>query len=209
MMRIENVKEFIKRTKVCKSTIYRFYKKNPELWIETKFKNNKRLFPVEHAKYFDSEIMFDENKILKQENQSMRNLIDCLMDKDSLPSTLWYMKWSLFVTVAYKLERNKKSCFRMMNAFYENIISKYGENSEVRMFFTTEPFNNRKGYHNHFVLYVSDEKIHQLVIDEINDFFSFDKIEIKNYDQYQAGLFYSVKEGLVNEDWDLLGNKLK
>ena len=81
-MKRENIKKFIIRTKTSKSTIYRFYRKNEELWRETILKSNKRLFPIEHAKYFDSEIMFDENKVLKSENQSMRNLIDCLMDKD-------------------------------------------------------------------------------------------------------------------------------
>lgn len=66
-MKYENLKTFIKSTKSSKSTIYRFYKKNEELWSETQFKNGKRLFPVDHARYFDSEIMFDENKILRQE----------------------------------------------------------------------------------------------------------------------------------------------
>lgn len=208
-MKRENLKEFIKRTKSSKSTIYRFYKKNNELWLETKIPNGKRLFPVEHAKYFDSEIMFDENKVLRLENQSMRNLIDCLMDKDSLQQTLWYMEWSFFVTVAYQAERNKKSCFRMMNAMYEDLVTKYGELTQIRIFFTTEPFNNRKGYHNHFVLYVSNKKIHEQVLESINEFFNSDRLEIKQYDKYKAGIFYSCKEGLVSEDWDILFNNVR
>lgn len=208
-MKIENIKEFIKRTKTSKSTIYRFYKKNLELWDETKIKSNKRVFPVDHAKYFDSELMFDENKVLRLENQSMRNVIDCLMDKDSLQNKLWYMDWSLFVTVAYKAERNKKSCFRMMHALYESLITKYGDSTEIKMFFTTEPFANRAGYHNHFVLYCSNSKLHEQVKSEIGDFFVNDKIDIKFYDKYKAGLFYSAKMGLINEDWDILGNRLR
>ncbi len=81
-MKFENIKEFIITTKSSKSKIYRFYKKNEELFSETRMKSGKRLFPVGHARYFDSEIMFDENKILRQENQSMRNLIDCLVVKN-------------------------------------------------------------------------------------------------------------------------------
>lgn len=77
-MNYENITEFKTTTKVSKSKVYRFYKKNEELWSETKLKNGKRLFPVDHCRYFDSEIMFDENKILRQENQSMRNLIDLI-----------------------------------------------------------------------------------------------------------------------------------
>lgn len=205
-MKRENIKKFITRTKTSKSTIYRFYRKNEELWRETILKSNKRLFPIEHAKYFDSEIMFDENKVLRSENQSMRNLIDCLMDKDSLQQTLWYLDWSFFATIAYKLERNKKSCFMMMHAMYDSLISKYGDQTEIRIFFTTEAFTDRKGYHNHLALYISNKNLQENIINDIVEFFSFDRVEFKLYDKYKAGLFYISKEGLVNEDWDLLFN---
>ena len=99
----ENIKAFIITTKVSKSKVYRFYKKNEELWSETKLKNGKRLFPTDHCRYFDSEILFDENKVLRQENQSMRNLIDNLVDKDSLQFRIWQLDWSFFITVAYEL----------------------------------------------------------------------------------------------------------
>ncbi|UUC46434.1 hypothetical protein [Flavobacterium cerinum] len=80
-MKFEKVNEFAKRTKKSRSTIYIFYNKNNELQEEIKMNGNKRLIPIECVKYFDSEIMFDENKLLWLENQSMRNLIDCLVDK--------------------------------------------------------------------------------------------------------------------------------
>lgn len=35
-MKFENLKEFIRRSKKSKSTIYRFYKKNDDLFSETK-----------------------------------------------------------------------------------------------------------------------------------------------------------------------------
>ena len=207
-MKIENVKEFTRRTKASKSTIYRFYKRNPELWNDTKLRNNKRVFPIEHAKYFDSEIMFDENKLLKQENQSMRNLIDGLMDKESLSATLWHMEWSLYVTVAYKLDRSNTNCYKLMHSLYEDILIKFGENSEIRMFFATESFKNRDGHHNHFVLYVSDKRLLEQLEEDIVNFFVMDRVDIKLYDKYKAALFYTAKEGLHSEDWDILGNKL-
>lgn len=207
-MQIENIKEFEKRTNNSKSTIYRFYRKNPELWKETKLKGNKRLFPVTHAKYFDSEIMFDENKLLVQENRSMKNVIDCIIEKDSLQARLWFMEWSFFVTVAYSHERNKKSCYRMMNGLYDELINKYGDSAEVRIFFTTEPFTNRNGFHNHFVIYCSDKKLNELIQDEIEAYFYGNRVQIEPYNRYEAGLFYMVKNGLVNEDWDILGNRL-
>lgn len=203
-MRLENLKEFIKTTNKSKSTIYRFYKKNEDLMAETKMKNRLRLFPREHAKYFDSEIMFDENKLLRQENKSMKNLIDGLVDKDSLATTFWYLDWSFFVTVAYKAERNQQSCFRQMHALYDYLVERYGTKTEIRLFFATEQFTNRKGYHNHMVLYLSNEKLHDTIVNEIHEFFSFDRVEHKPYDRYKAGVFYISKEGLVNEDWDIL-----
>ncbi|WP_264529894.1 hypothetical protein [Flavobacterium sp. N502540] len=55
-MKYENLKKFILSTKASKSTIYRFYKKNEDLFAETDFKNGKRMFPADHARYFDSEM---------------------------------------------------------------------------------------------------------------------------------------------------------
>ena len=208
-MRLENVKEFSKRTKTSKSTIYRFYKKNEDLWLETKFKYNKRLFPVEHEKYFNSELLHDENKVLSQQNKSMRNLIDCLMDKDSLQQTLWYMDWSFFGAVAYKFERNKKSCFRMMNALFDELNKEYGDETELRMFFSTEPFKERKGYHNHFVVFVEKTRLHEAVMDTIDEFFYSDRLKMEAYNKYEAGLFYICKDGLINEDWDILLSSTK
>lgn len=207
-MKNENLKEFIASTKTSKSTIYRFYRKNKELFEETKMKNGKRVFPIEHLKYFDSEIMFEENKVLRMENQSMRNLIDCLVDKNSLQYRLWQLDWDFFFTIAYKSDRNKKSCFRQMHSVYETLISKYGDETGVRIFFTTEPFTNRTGFHNHFVLHVENKKLHQQIVEEIKRHFSYDRVDVGIYDKYKAGLFYVSKDGLVNEDWDVLGNNL-
>lgn len=207
-MKDENLKDFIKRTKKSKSTIVRFYNKNEELFLETKMRNGKRFYPKEHARYFNSEIMHDENKVLRLENQSMKNLIDCLVDKDSLQYRLWQMEWSFFFTVAYKTDRNKKSCFRQMHAMYENLVSKYGNETGIKIFFTTEAFLNRTGYHNHFVLHVENKKLHQQIVEEIQNYFSYDRVDCGVYDKYKAGLFYASKEGLVNEDWDIIGNNL-
>nr|WP_315203606.1 hypothetical protein [uncultured Flavobacterium sp.] len=205
-MKYENIKEFIISTKSSKSTIYRFYGKNEDLFAETKKTNGKRMFPVDHARYFDSEIMFDENKILRQENQSMRNLIDCLADKTSFQHTFWQMDWSFFFTVAYKLERNKTSCFKQMHGMYDYLTEKYGTSTGIRLFFTTESFTNRKGYHNHFVIHIEDKKLHEQIVTDIQDYFNYDRTDISIYDRYKAGLFYMSKEGLNGEDWDFINN---
>jgi len=208
-MKYENITAFKLTTKASKSKIYRFYKKNDELWQQTQLKYGKRLFPIDHARFFDSEIMFDENKLLRQENHAMRNLIDNLVDKDSLQFRFWQLDWSFFITVAYQLERNPKSCYRQMFALYEHLEQQYGDSTDLRLYFTCEPFTNRKGYHNHLVLYVSNSKLHPTVLQDIKDFFSYDRVEVTPYDKYKAGVFYMSKEGTINEDWDIVGNNLK
>ncbi len=89
--------------------------------------------------------MFDEHKILrienqfmKQKNQSMRNFLDILADKNSLASTLWYLDWSFFCTAAYKLDRNKKSSFKQMTGLYDYLLSKFFDTTRLRLFFITE-----------------------------------------------------------------------
>jgi len=208
-MKSVSLNDLIKTTKKSKSTILRFYKKNPEIRKEVKYIKRKNYYPLEHTRYFDSEIMYDENKQLLLENKSMKNVIDCLMDRNSLQMRLWYMDWTYLYTVAYKSERNKKSCFRMMNGLYDSLIERYGSRTEIRMFFTTEPFANRNGYHNHFVIYISNESIKEIIMDEINQYFEYDRVDSRPYNPYKAGLFYIAKDGLVNEDWDILGNNLK
>lgn len=205
-MKYEGIKQFTISTKTSKSTIYRFYKKNIDLWAETKMSGKKRVYPKEHARYFSSEIMFDENVMLRQENQSLRNLIDCLVNKDSLQYRLWEMDWTYFVTVAYKLERDKKSCFHQIHALFNHLNKKFGHYSTLRLFFTSEAFTNRTGYHNHFVVYIENKKLIEDVYNEIFNFFQYDRVEVKNYDRYKAGLFYISKEGLHYDDWDYIDN---
>jgi hypothetical protein len=204
LTKIESIKEFINRVDIARSTLYRFWKKNEDLKQETKLKNRKRYIPSHHDRYFNSEIMFDENKLLMQENKSMKNLIDQLMDRDSLPTTFWYLDWSFFVTVAYKADRNQTSCFRQMHALYDHLVEKYGERTEIRIFFSTEPFTDRNGYHNHLAMYISNEKLHQTIMKEVEEFFSFDRVGFKPYDPYKAGLFYMSKEGFHVDNWDIM-----
>jgi hypothetical protein len=131
------------------------------------------------------------------------------MDRNSLSTQLWNLEWSFFCTVAYSADRNKKSCFKQMHGLYEHLSTKFGDDTALRMFFTTEQFTNRTGFHNHFVLNIGNRKLHNEVLNEIKLYFSFDRVDLSPYDQFKAGLFYASKEDLVNEDWDIIGNNLK
>lgn len=206
-MTYQSIYEFTGTTNASKSKIYRFYNDNPELFAETK-KKGKRMFPTEHARYFNSQVMFEENKILRKENNCLCNLIQCLSDKDSLQTRLWYMDWTFFCTVAYKAERNPKSCFKQMHGLYNHLEEKF-PTSDLRLFFTTEKFPNREeGYHNHFILYVSEPKLNAEAKKTIQEYFIHDRTDIKSYDKMKAGLNYISKGGLFDENWDLLGNNL-
>lgn len=205
-MKYECIKQFTGTTKCSKSKIYRFYKVNEELFAETK-KKGKRLFPVEHARYFDSEKMFEENKLLRKDSDNLKSLINCLSnDKDGFLTKLWMMDWTLFCTVAYVDERNQQSCSNQMRGLYNYLESKF-KKADLRLFFTTEKFSSRDGSHNHFILYASNN-LQIKIMKEIKDYFSFDRTDIKLYDKMKAGVFYIAKDGLTDVNWDLLGNNL-
>ena len=51
---------------------------------------------------------------------------------------------------------------------YEHLLSKYGDETGVRIFFTTEPFANKAGYHNHFVIHI-EKKIGDGTPDEVRN----------------------------------------
>tara|TARA_B100001287_G_scaffold135342_1_gene113883 strand:- start:799 stop:975 length:177 start_codon:yes stop_codon:yes gene_type:complete len=46
-------------------------------------------------------------------------------------------------------------------------------------------------------------------MDSIDEFFYSDRLKIEAYNKYEAGLFYICKDGLINEDWDILLSSTK
>lgn len=208
-MKYENIEKFAKRVGVTPRTIYRFYNKYPELKEETK-KKGKRLYPIEHKKYWKSELLFENNVKLVKDNREVKKLIDYLYDNENpLATKYWYMKWSLFVSIDYKHERNKSYCFTMMSHLYRRIESEFGNDTTIRMFFVTEPFANRNnGHHNHIVIYLGKESLKSWVLKLIKSFFSNDRVDSSDYNKYKGGLFYMMKNGIQGEDWDILGNNL-
>jgi hypothetical protein len=209
-MKYEKVDEFAKRVGINRRTIFRFYAKNANLKGETKIKGGSRIIPISHQKYWNTDILFDENKLLNSENRMMRSLIDQLYKNDNpMAIKLWQMNWSLFVTIDYKLEYSKIACFNVMHKLYEKLELKYGSSTALRMFFVTEPFSNRNnGQHNHIMLYVEDEACKTMILSEIHSFFMYDRVDYHDYCKYKAGFHYMTKQGLSGEDWDILGNNL-
>lgn len=197
-----NSQEFIKRAGISRSKLYRTYKESPEIWRETTIKNGRRLIPEKHLKYFDRELLY-------QDNRSMRNLMDCLRDKESLPYRLWYLDWTYFITISYRLLRDKDACASRMRQLYDEIENEFGNQTKLRMFFTSEPFINRKGYHNHVILNVKEKRHRNAVLKLVKEAFKYDRIDKVPYDYRLGAIFYTAKKGLDGTEWDLLGNNFE
>lgn len=205
----ESIKDFIKRANTSRTTIHRFYKKYPDLLGETIKKKIRRYIPIIHARYFNRETLIEEVRLMEMKNNSMKNIIDHLMDRDSFQTQLWEMGWSFFGTISYASDLNTKTCYNLMTSMFKKLEKNYSEVTDIRIFFTTEPFKLRDGHHNHFVLYVSNPKFKEDIIQDIWDYFSHDRVDIMPYDKYQAGLFYMTKKGLHGDDWDILYSSLE
>ena len=107
-MKYENIDAFAERVGKSRRTIHRFYNKNPELKQDRKKKGRKVMYPINHAKFWNTEVMFDENKTLNDSNRKMRNLLDYLHgNKNALANKFWGLDWTYFVSVDYKHERSK------------------------------------------------------------------------------------------------------
>lgn len=86
---------------------------------------------------------------------------------------------------------------------------KYGNSTEIRLFYTTESFTVRDGNHNHFVLYISNPELHYAVKKDMTEYIGTNITDIKPYDEDLPCIFYSSKKGLEGIAWDILGNDLK
>lgn len=72
------LKEFTKLSGVSRSNVLRFYAKNSEIKSDTFLIKNKRFYPIYHVKFFNSQIMFDENRRLLIENKNLKEIISKL-----------------------------------------------------------------------------------------------------------------------------------
>lgn len=198
-------KELSKLGNVSEKTIDRKKKSllelNPELdWFKDKSKPHK--FNYKMLQEFVSPAVFQ----LTEENRQQKNTIDCLSSPGTLQYHLSHLEWDYFITISWEQNFNKDRCRSEMDSLYEDLCN-YGFNGKNRMFYSTEPFTNRKGCHNHFALKL--EGSNPITIKEFIEKNSPRAIiDVKKWDNYKAGMFYIVKEGLNGCDWDLHGNDL-
>lgn len=207
-MHLYNLKETSEKTGVSRATIYRFYEKHPDLWAETKIKIKKRLIPEEHLSLITKTNIYTKHLALEKDVTQLRKLVNVLAGPDSIQLKLYQMGWDYFGTIAFKKEFNKSQSFHRMLQAYDHITAIHGKKTGIRIFFTVEPFTNREGTHIHFVLKVDNPLIAAAVIAEIKYYFAGNRIDIRSYDKYKAGVYYMSKKGLKGDEWDILGNNL-
>lgn len=204
-------------------------KENPDLdWFKTDTKPFK--YKYDMIGQFNPKILelIRVNHELEKRNKQLSNTLQ------NLPSTygyehhpertitleqyLYLFKWDYFITLAYKDSLPQMECFSLMHELYHRIEESLPEGT-CRMYFTTEPFTSRAGYHNHFLLRsdLTQNEIETL----INKYTPSGRTDIKNYDKELAAIFYVNKEGRKKEHpwsqpsnirkeegWDILGNNL-
>lgn len=169
-------------------------------WFKTKSKPFK--YSYEFLSVLVSDVVYDALMSTTQ----LRNTIKCLTSDRYFERQLSMLDWDYFVTVTYKYPQSKDRCGTVMRRLAES-IDLYSFDSRFRMFFTTEPFTSIKGYHNHFVLKLEASKKRD-VIELIERECPKGRIDVKPYDEFKAGVFYTGKKGLRGENWDIFGNNL-
>lgn len=174
---------------------------NPDIdW----FRMSKK--PYKYSYKMIGEFMSPQVFELIKRNYQLARTIDCMHRTNTLEQHLSFLDWNYFVTIAPVDTMSKQKCYSAMSELYE-MIEAYSFGDSTRMFFTTEPFSNRKGYHNHFILKM-DGNI-KGVTDFIMQYAPIGRVDVKPYDPELAGVFYICKEGKNGEDWDLFGNRLE
>ncbi len=203
-MKYLSKKNFIIEAETSKSTLYKFYKKHPEHWDETKLVSNRRLIPTTHIKYFSSKEMREECKRKETKVEELKSFLDHIRNSqpDDFRMTLWRSDWDIFGTISYKNETTRDGCRNKMSNLFKHLKHHYEHKTNLRMFFNTEEYDVRGGYHNHFIMHCSKKAVLNTVTNSIKTFFSSDRVDIQDYDHYQVGAFYICKDGLDHDSWD-------
>ncbi len=203
-----NLKETTERTGMSRASIYRFYQKNQNLWNETKIIARKRKIPEAHLGLITRTNIYAKHIALDKDFTQLKKLVDVLAVPDSLQYKIYLLGWDWFGTVSFKRDYSKVQSYHRMSQAIDHIIDVYGPRTGLRVFFTTEPFTHREGTHIHFVLQVDKKFLTKAIIEEMNNYFKGNRIDIREYDKYKAGVYYMSKHGLRGEEWDVVGNNL-
>ena len=207
-------KELMKYGRTSRASVLRLtknLKQNKEDWDIKLIKETKRgnRFHKSLLENFIPNWCLEKIEEYEEHQSDMRNLVSVLENQNTLPYHLYKMKWDIFGTIAYKGTYTPERCYTEMSKLSDTIESKLPTNIEYRLFFTTEKFSTRDGYHNHFFLRIGNFKLRDYMKEEITTHFKNDRVDLQPYDNEKAGLFYICKNNnLKGLEWDIRGNNL-
>lgn len=203
-MKYIKLKEFLSQAQISKSKLYEFYRKYPEVFTETKITSNRRLIPEEHLKYFNLQLFIEIDIRHKKKIRELKSFIDCLHDAPEEQFFIWRKHWDIYGTISYRNEEKAKGCYNKMVKLFEHLQHHYSLKTNITLFFNTEEYGVRNGYHNHFLLFCSERKLIGDIRKEIQNFFSFDRVDLQKYNKHKPAVFYITKSGLEKENWDIM-----
>ncbi|MFD1293463.1 hypothetical protein ACFQ5N_06405 [Lutibacter holmesii] len=209
-MKYEKIDDFAQRVNVNRRTIFRFYANNPKLKEETKMKNRCRVVPISHKRFWNIDELFESNKAYNEANRMMSNLLLALQTGNPLVKKLWFLKWTHIITISPK-GASLEYCTSRISQFYDEINSKYGAKTNLRILYNSEKYAGGSGYHTHAVLNIENKKLQPIIIKHLERYFKDDRIEVDTYDFKKGFLFYSIKDkkDFYTESWGFNGNNLK
>ena len=195
-------KDFLKKARISKSKFYR-----DKIGLIDKYKHyEKPLFKkiVKEVKIHHillQEYVDDYWVKLESLNNKQQNIINIFKNPNSIEKHLLKHDWKIFATVSPKHDWTEEQCRNQMSKLFELIKD---INDEVKLFWTSEPFTNRSGYHNHFLIEFSDDNNYLVVKEKVKKYFKGNKVDVQKYDNTKLGAFYICKKGLNGESWDIL-----
>jgi len=209
-MKYEKVENFAKRVGVTRRTIFRFYSKNTELKEETKIKNRHRVIPISHKRFWNVDELFENNKELNNDNRMMSNLLIALQTGNIFIRKLWFAEWTHIITICPK-GSSSDYCRSRVTQFYDEINSRFGHKTNLRIFFNIERYSSGSGYHSHIIINIEKEKLQPIILNHLKQYFQNDRIEVDDYDFKKGFLFYSIKDekDFKTTSWGINGNNLE
>ncbi|MDR5591895.1 hypothetical protein [Christiangramia sp. SM2212] len=202
-MKYYSMNEFLNKIEVSRSTVSRFYSKYTQKADERKPSGKRLLIPETHIKYFNFDLMLEDEARINKRMRNMEKLLDCIRHKEDMPTFLFQMEWNIFGTISYRDELSSKSSYNRMQKIWNKIETKYKVNNSLRMYFTTEHYGIRDGHHNHFVIYSENKKYLEDINLMIKNMNKFDRVDLEEYDPYDSGIYYISKDGNKGERWDI------
>ena len=106
---------------------------------------------------------------------------------------LWFSKWTHIITISPK-GGSLQYCTSRVSQFYDEINSRFGNKTNLRILYNSEKYAGGSGYHTHAILNIENKKLQPIIMKYLERYFKDDRIEVDTYDFKEGFLFYSIKK---------------